>query len=641
MNRSSALSHVAVPGTGIAEPRRRRPALASHTPLAPWALVVVTVLVAPLGCGDDTSAPAAEPTGATAGASGGGAGSSGAGGATAGSAAAGSTSHAAGLGGSTGGATAGASPSAGGGGAQANSAGAAGAGGAAGAPTSGSGGGGGAGADPGSAGSDGANAGGSAGANAGAGGSAGTGAGGGNAGGGPVEPPVNVTGIEEVVAGEYVTSYRKQGRLYGLAGTLARLGAGDVAPKMPFPPVEVAFPADVKIVKAVGGLHLTLAVGDDGRVWTWGDTPANPALAQSHVPVHIAKDSKGIAFSMRDGAGHNVRSLAASVETSVAVKGDGTVWVWDDCSGGRQGDGTDGSPTVTQPHEVKLLLAAGVTITKIVVAEVVHALDSTGAIWSWGAKGVLENLGTDNPDFRTPHRIETTSTGAPMPPIVDLATGNGFSYALTADGQLYAWGLLGNVAGLCQGYCPAKKPVLATHVVTDGGTPKTARIASIYANSWATYVILTDGSLWAWGSNGQGLVGNGVGPDYATTDPPYTWNWSKDSYLQSTAVHIAPAITNFKTVYTGTAVVPYAYAQTTDGRLFSWGRNKTANLGNGVYPTNSHQAATYPNSWDVDTPTEVFPLTAPNLPTSSPQCIAHPDAANCWCGAGPNDPQGC
>jgi len=139
----------------------------------------------------------------------------------------------------------------------------------------------------------------------------------------------------------------------------------------------------------------------------------------------------------------------------------------------------------------------------------------------------------------------------------------------------------------------------------------------------------------------EGLVGNGQELDYGTMNPPYAWDWGKDELLVAQAVNIAPSVHDFKQVFTGTADVFYACALTSDGRLFSWGRNKTADLGNGVYPTNSQQAATYPNSWDVTVPTEVSPMDAPNQPTSSPVCIQVQNAPSCWCGGGPNGPQNC
>lgn len=450
----------------------------------------------------------------------------------------------------------------------------------------------------------------------------------------------SVTGIVKVAAGEYVTSFLKNGRLYILSTNPSRRGAGDITITSQFPPVEVAFPSDVKIVDAVGGLHFSLATDDQGRVWEWGDIEANPDLVNSHVPVQITTNAEGQPFTLRDNAGHTARAMAASITTSIAVAGDGSVWIWDDCSGGLAGDGTDGSASVKNPLRVAIPLPSGVTITKVALSDVALALASDGTVWAWGGNGVNDNLGTGNTDYKTPHVIATTSTGAAMPPIVEISTSNSYSYALSATGELYAWGFYAEIAGLCpgSGFCPKGKPVLSTQLVPK---PVGTKIVSIATNTGGSYAILDDGTLWGWGTNGQGLVGNGDGPDWTMTTMPYAWDFSKDSMMVNQAVQLAPSVHDFVQIFAGSAYVFYAYAQTKDGRLYSWGRNKTCNLGNGVCPLNSHQAATYPNSWDVRVPTEVSPLTVPETRVSSPWCEANQSAANCWCGSGPGDPQNC
>jgi alpha-tubulin suppressor-like RCC1 family protein len=453
-------------------------------------------------------------------------------------------------------------------------------------------------------------------------------------------PVVSATGISKVVTGEYETSYLIKGRLYGVAGTLPRLGAGPHPPSTLFPPAEVAFAPDLTVADAAGGLHVTIATDNNGHVWEWGDAASNPALAMSDVPVQITPDSKGNDFTLLDSAGNNARSMAASVQTSVAVKGDGTVWVWDNCTGGMQGDGTAGSATVTNPIEVPIPLASRASITKVVISDIIVALASDGTVWSWGGDGVTD-LGTGNADYMHPHQVANTSTGAALPKIVDIATGQQYSYALTADGDLYAWGVYMEIVGMCSGWCPAPLPTLVTDIVTGNGGGTGAHIASICANTEASYALMSDGTLWAWGSNGEGLVGNGVEPDYATTTPPDAWDWGKDDLLVNQAVHIAPEVNNFVAVFTGAADVFYVYAMTADGKLYSWGRNKTGDLGNGISPLNSQQAATYPNSWDVTTPTQVSPMTAPNKPTSTPYCLENPDAGSCWCAGGESGPQTC
>jgi hypothetical protein len=83
-------------------------------------------------------------------------------------------------------------------------------------------------------------------------------------------------------------------------------------------------------------------------------------------------------------------------------------------------------------------------------------------------------------------------------------------------------------------------------------------------------------------------------------------------------------------VYTNTSYVFYVFAVTQDDHVFSWGRNKTGDLMNGVVtaaPVWGAFAAIFPNSWDVANPTNVnpFELTA-NVEVDSPYCLEHWDA---------------
>ncbi len=456
----------------------------------------------------------------------------------------------------------------------------------------------------------------------------------------------SASGISKVLAGEYLTFFLSNGRLSGVAGTWYRLGAGNNPSPGQFPPHQVAFPTGTTIVDGAGGLHFAVAVDTNGNVWVWGDIDWNPALAQSNVPTQLF-NSKNTPFSLKDNAGHNVRSIVCSATTTAAVKGDGTVWVWDDIRGGLPGDGTAGTPT-NHPVQVPFSLPTGVTITKLAFISVANgndtlvALASNGTVWTWGGGAASENLGTQSTDYSHPHQITTTGTNAAMPTVTDIAGGGNFGLALASNGTLYAWGIYMGYAQYCVGnaWCPQARPV-SMNAVTSTATASGATIRNIYTSSGANYLIMSNGQLWAWGTNGNGLVGNGVEPDYAHTTPPYAWDWSPNLLPVSQAVRIAPTVSNFTEVFSGIADVFYAYALTADGRLFSWGRNKTACLGNGIVPMNSGQAATWPNSWDVTTPTEVHPLTETDHPTSSPHCINTPSDTTCWCNGNMNGPQGC
>jgi alpha-tubulin suppressor-like RCC1 family protein len=103
-------------------------------------------------------------------------------------------------------------------------------------------------------------------------------------------------------------------------------------------------------------------------------------------------------------------------------------------------------------------------------------------------------------------------------------------------------------------------------------------------------------------------------------------------------VQIVPGVSNFSQIFANTAYDFYVYALTADGKLYSWGRNKTGTLGNGVYPmaadgnpgTASNISANHPNSWDVPTATLVTPFSTPARGELSPCCPpGNADAGGC------------
>lgn len=455
----------------------------------------------------------------------------------------------------------------------------------------------------------------------------------------------SATGIDQVFAGEYVTSFLHDGRVYSDgAAPLYRRGAGDHPPDHAYPPSEVDLPADVRIVAGAGGLHFTIIADTNGHVYEWGDIDANPDLANHNSPIRLT-NADGSPFVLPGG----VVAMSASVGTSGAVAGDGSVWIWDDCENNFCGDGVDHSNAMNTPwpmlHPFRVPLPSDVHATHIILGDTVIILDDMGRIWTWGGDAD-EDLGTGSHDHLSPHPITTTKTGSAMPPVREIASGGPYSYAITTSGDLYVWGIYLEIAGHCpgSGWCPEAHPALSNDVIapaTTGG----ARLVHIRASSGGSYAIMSDGTLWGWGTNGQGLVGDGHETDRsvaatAAGQTPYTWDWNKDAMLVTSAVHIAPDVHDFVDLFSGTALVFYAYALTSDGHLYSWGRNKTGCLGSGRLPTNSQQAATYPNSWDVTTPTSVDPMRATDMPVSSPACTMA-SSPSCWCAGGMSGPQNC
>jgi alpha-tubulin suppressor-like RCC1 family protein len=383
------------------------------------------------------------------------------------------------------------------------------------------------------------------------------------------------------------------------------------------------------VVTAVSGnLHHQCVLDNQGNVYCWGDNSVaeigNGVVGGSvATPLQISVDSLGNPFN-------NIVQVYAGGSSlgylTAALKGDGTVWVWGTTSGGNRGNGTWGG---TSARPVQVPFPAGTVIKKIAMNNIGIALDANGNIWTWGgasqyATPWLLGQGTGSPDITTPHTIALPS------PASDFSGGGYTNYALLANGQLYGWGYNAGYLGtgsLAPGFSPiSMNPILGF----------TQSVKSVAVNNESTYAILADGTLWSWGDNACGSVGNGVELNYANyvnasgQASPYAWDWGSNELIVSSPVQIGKGISNFTNIWTGMGDVFYCYAEDANGQLYSWGRNKYGVLGNGVGAATGTIGASYPNSWDVPWITAIDPFSIKAIAqTSSPYCVLNPGGSPC------------
>jgi len=187
----------------------------------------------------------------------------------------------------------------------------------------------------------------------------------------------------------------------------------------------------------------------------------------------------------------------------------------------------------------------------------VLALDSGGTIWSWGynAYGELGN-GTTSTVFG--------SNPAPVPVpglsgIVQIAAGDDYSLALRGDGSVWAWGH--NNSGQ-----------LGDGTTTDKDRPEqlpglTGLITRLIAGEQTSYAITTGGTLLAWGSNSGGLLGTGASAGFAVTPAP----------VPGLAGVAQVASADFTTL----AVAGSA------GTMWAWGANSNGESGDGTTTAHS------------------------------------------------------
>ncbi len=306
-----------------------------------------------------------------------------------------------------------------------------------------------------------------------------------------VKLPSGVTGFTAVAAGgEHTLAIGSDGNLYAWGDNgYGELGNGTTTSSNTA--VEVHMPAGIHATQIAAGLIDSLAIGSNNKVYAWGDNGYNELgdgnSTDSSVPVEVSLP-----------AGVNVvTKIAAGQYHNLALTASGAVYAWGLNSNGQLGNGTTTTPTIP----VKVGLPTGTTADNI-AAGGYHSMasDTAGTVYAWGLNGNGQ-LGLAP--------LNTTSESSPtlvdMPSGVSatqLAAGLYHSLAVGSDGNLYAWGYdadgeLGR--GTTIG---ATIPRITT--LAGGATP-----TAIAAGLFDSYALLPSGTLYAWGQNGLGQLGDG------------------------------------------------------------------------------------------------------------------------------------
>ena len=175
---------------------------------------------------------------------------------------------------------------------------------------------------------------------------------------------------------------------------------------------------------------------------------------------------------------------------SVVIDEHGGLWAWGDNQFGQIGDGTNvvrSSPVQVMENVVHVAVGANHTL----------AITAEGHLYAWGdaREGQLGTGQTLNPGLR-PVRV--------MSNVAYAGAHGDFSYAILNDGSLFYWGR--NIFQSPWGtysFAPNQPNQLLLPVQI------MAQVSYVTTNGAIMAVIRNDGSLWTWGSNERGMVGDG------------------------------------------------------------------------------------------------------------------------------------
>ena len=337
-------------------------------------------------------------------------------------------------------------------------------------------------------------------------------------------------------------------------------------------PLQLTFLKNIKCISA--NYYHTLALQNDGVVSGWGDNSYN------QIGTHISHvySSEPVFF--------NARAISTGAIHSVFLKNDGTVWCVGDNRYGQLGNGTSNS-SVTPVNALNLSNIIDITSSEYFTAALKYdgtvyvwgynrdILDTTayylimperipnlygvksikagsrhlialkydGTVWTWGYNnyGQLGNGSIDN--CSVPARIESLNS------ITEIAAAYYDNIALQQDGSVWSWGYnVNGEAGIDSSTDYITVPLKLNSI------GNIIAISSCYRNSLA---LAADGSVWSWGYNSYGQIGDGT-----TTYKKYPVKISGFSGISS--------------VFCGTEK-NFAIAQ--NGNIFGWGSNNYSCLG--------------------------------------------------------------
>jgi alpha-tubulin suppressor-like RCC1 family protein len=225
--------------------------------------------------------------------------------------------------------------------------------------------------------------------------------------------------------------------------------------------------------------------------------------------------------------------IAIGDSHSLAISSNGTLWTWGDGLYSQLGEYSIGGTYRSQPG----LVTSGSWKSVSAGVRYSAAIKSDDTLWLWGSNFYyqLGVSGLDQSNYNNPQQVSGGGTWK------TVSAGEFGTLAIKSDHTLWAWGYNGRFSQLGASF-PDDYYLDPIRPANTTGSWNT-----VSAGSSHTLAIKSDGTLYAWGDNTYGQIGN---------QSPAALSWSQ--------------------IVLGNA---HAVALRSDGALYAWGANTNGQLG--------------------------------------------------------------
>lgn len=245
--------------------------------------------------------------------------------------------------------------------------------------------------------------------------------------------------------------------------------------------------ADNRWVSIAAGYNHSLAIDRSGMLWGWGDNTYSQLGDETSMeklwPSRIGRYSDQWAV------------IAAGGYHSLGIRKDGSLWVWGDIRIYQPGIGLVSSP-------VPIRIGDGNDKWTGIATGYDHslAIKDDGSLWTWG-----DNSFGQFGDGTMKDRYEPVRVGTSLDKWTFVAAAEYHSFAIKNDGSLWAWG--NNSRGQL-GLGAENSSYREAFPVRVGR--ENDKWTTIMTGRYHSVSIKYDESLWAWGNNSTGQLGDGT-----------------------------------------------------------------------------------------------------------------------------------